>query len=106
MSDLKNEEARATIGCIRDLVLKAQKTPEDPWVVYALAASLAAGGLQVEGLSAERVGELTVLAAQCYELAGTPRVAATFAEQGLKMGLSAVDLSILRAIKSKAMVTA
>jgi hypothetical protein len=61
-------------------------------------------GLRKEGLSADRIGELTVLDAQCYELAGAPRVAATFADQGLKMGLSAVDLSILRAIKSKAMV--
>jgi hypothetical protein len=104
MSNRNNEEARATIGGIRKLVFKAQKSEEDPWVVYALAASLAAGGLRKEGLSAERIGELTVLAAQCYELAGAPRVAATFADQGLKMGLSAVDLSILRAIKSKAMV--
>jgi hypothetical protein len=49
MSNRNNEEARATIGGIRKLVFKAQRSEEDPWVVYALAASLAAGGCAKRG---------------------------------------------------------
>lgn len=106
MSDRNNEEARAVLGNVRKLVLKAEAEQGDPWVIYALAASVAAAELKKPGIDIETVGALTVLAAQCYELAGASRMAARYAEQGMKMALSPVELSTLRQVLNKAMVAA
>jgi hypothetical protein len=107
MSNRNNEEARAVLGNVRKLVLKAEKEEAekgDPWVIYALAASVAAAELKKPGIEIETVGALTVIAAQCYELAGASRMAVRYAEQGMKMALSPTDLGILRQIQNKAMV--
>jgi hypothetical protein len=112
MSDRNNEEARTTQKHILAMVLSAERKRHETgdtlstWAIYSAAAGMASGALYLDGLDADLRCSLTVLAAQCYELAGASRMAVRYAEQGLKMALSPTDLGILRQIQNKAMVAA
>jgi hypothetical protein len=113
MSDRNNESAHTTLGHIRQMVLRAEQirhtTGENlsAWAIYSAAAGMASGALYLEGLEAKVTGDLIVAAAQCYELAKTPRMAARYAQKGLALQtLSAKDSGTMRAILDKAMVAA
>jgi hypothetical protein len=112
MSDRNNEDARTTQKHILAMVLSAERKQHETgdtlstWAIYSAAAGMASGALYLDGLDADLRCSLTVLAAQCYELAGASRMAVRYAEQGLKMALSPTDLGILRQIQNKAMVAA
>jgi len=110
MSDRNNESARTTLGHIRQMVLRAERIQHageshlSAWAIYSAAAGMASGALYLEGLDAEITGDLTVAAAQCYELANAPRMAARYAQKGLALRtLSAKDSGTMRAILDKVM---
>lgn len=112
MSDRNNKEARTTQKHILAMVLSAERKQHETgdtlstWAIYSAAAGMASGALYLDGLDADLRCSLTILAAQCYELAGASRIAERYAEQGMKMGISPTELSTLRQILNKAMVAA